>query len=205
MREPAPAIAAIVPNHATTSQYLAEAISSLAAQEPAIRQIIVLTDIYDDGPAWMRNLAASHAIGTAQWLLLLDADDTIAPGFVAAALPYMQDTDAIDVIVPSGLPLTEAIEQDNYLPYCCLVRRPFWRWLSGHREPSDKGRGLCDWDFWIRVWRSGTKGVALIAPELFKHRERADSMSHSWAPGQFEAMRADLWAKHGISSSGGKQ
>ena len=68
-----------------------------------------------------------------------------------------------------------------------------------------RGLGLCDWDFWIRVWRAHVQDpdapvltLGYIPASLFKHRDRPDSMS-KWSNEHFSAMRDDLRRAHGIT------
>lgn len=192
-------VTVIIPNHASTNAYLPETIASVVGQSVPAEAIVVVNDVHGRGPAWARNEGARQAC--TKWLLLLDADDTIHPKFietVLSAAASIQDN-IVNVVVPSETPLTKAIYRDNYLPYCCLVRRTFWLAAGGHQEPSTRGLGLCDWDWWIRLWMYGyADSVARIDPSLFTHRDRPDSMS-KWDTAKFEAMRADLWAKYNVS------
>lgn len=196
-------ITAIVPNHTSTDAFLGDAVRSLRSQTVPIEQIVIINDTESRGPAWARNAAARCAQGG--WLLLLDADDTIAPEFVAEC-ERAAGADTV-AIIPSASPLTNVIDLDNYLPYCALIRRDVWHALGGHQEPSARGCGLCDWDFWIRLWRWQEEHrklghyplqIGYIPPTMFTHRERADSMS-KWSMTHFAEMRADMWSKYGIS------
>lgn len=188
-------VTVIIPHHRSTTEFLTDTIRSVVMQTRPVEEIVVVNDVGSRGPAWARNKAASQA--QTAWLLLLDADDTIHPAFVEAAL-HTAETTRADIVVPSDAPLTSAIFRDNYLPYCCLVRRSVWNSLRGHQEPSPRGQGLCDWDFWIRVWLGGMYKVGYIHSSAFEHRDRPDSMS-KWTNEHFSAMRDDLRRRHGIT------
>lgn len=194
-------VTVIIPHHTSTTEFLPEAIRSIVAQTRQADAIVVVNDVESQGPAWARNQAAQlgwRPDRRPDWLLLLDADDTLDPEFIRTGMLVAESTQA-DIVVPSDAQLSKAILKDNYLPYCCLVRRHTWWALGGHWEPSAKGRGLCDWDFWIRVWLGGNRyKVGYIPASMFQHRDRPDSMS-KWTNEHFSAMRDDLRRVHGIT------
>jgi hypothetical protein len=61
----------------------------------------------------------------------------------------------------------------NLLPYCMLVRKSAWQAAGGYDETM-RG-GMEDWEFNIRLSRSGFRGIELAKP-LFVYSVRPDGM-----------------------------
>lgn len=142
-----------------------------------------------------------------EWIVPLNADDTIAPTFVeeclAAAMVHRSPAKR-EVVLLSDAPLSEAIVRDNYVSYCCLARREWWMAFPGFRKVIDAGGPtdpLADWDLWVRVWQQyGERApVAYARPALLTHREREDSAFKQWGMERVLAMRSEMWAKRGVA------
>lgn len=137
------------------------------------------------GVAAARNAGISLARG--EFIVPLDADDLLAPGFLQAALAAAQATDA-DIVFPDRLEFgdidrlcragpfeLERLKRFNQLSYCALYKRSLWRKLGGYRSNVS---GFDDWDFWIGAAASGARALHL-AGYPFRHRRRAGSQVHA--------------------------
>lgn len=136
-------------------------------------------------PGLVRNAGLSQARG--RYLLCLDADDTIEPGFLARTVAALDNcpvaalafTDYLEA-APEGervvsLPpfSPELLRTQNTLPLSTLMRR----------EVFEKSRGFSgttayeDWDFWIQAAANGFSGARVPLP-LFRYNHHASN--YSW-------------------------
>ncbi|MEJ6006642.1 glycosyltransferase family A protein [Paucibacter sp. AS339] len=112
-----------------------------------------------------RNEAAKNAQG--EWLLFLDADDSLAPGYLAAMQQAIRLYGGLDCLLqpstsfvvngspkapPAPLPPYPILEQ-NYLIVATLVRRDKFLQVGGFRELDM----FEDWDLWLRCLVSGSQ------------------------------------------------
>ena len=117
------------------------------------------------GPA--RNAAAATATG--EWLLFLDADDELSPGYVDAmkaaisrqgggkwlfqpAVSYVRK----GRIGPPQINKVKDLSQDNYLVVGTVVRKHLFEEVGGF---SDYPHGFEDWSLWAKCWRAGAQIV----------------------------------------------
>lgn len=117
------------------------------------------------GPA--RNEAAMKAKG--EWLIFLDADDELQPGYVAAmrsAAALNQGQVLLQPAVlylrkgrPVGRPMIipdRNLRKDNYLVIGTMLRREQFVEVGGF---NDYNHGFEDWSLWAKCWKAGARVV----------------------------------------------
>jgi glycosyltransferase involved in cell wall biosynthesis len=135
----------------------------------------------------------------AQLVLPLDCDDVLEPSYLAETVPLLENapSDAGFVFTHGRLAGTLAgvlprhlnrFDQLflNQLPYCMLIRRSAWQAVGGYDETMRDGTE--DWEFNIRLSRSGFRGIELAKP-LFVYSVRPDGMLMSRAA----RMHGTIW------------
>lgn len=207
----------------TDARYLKDAVDSVRAQTHPCEVEIVIVDcgslvptppVFGDVHVYTSaniGVCQAFALGVraarADWLLCLNADDTLAPHFLAAAFEALAETPYYSYgALVSKEPLGPAILLDNYIPYCALLHRELWDTMGGFQDVLDEGGAcrLADWDLWIRIFQHYAKRgqwplLAYIHdPSVWVHRDRPDSAS-KWDSAEFERLRAKLWQIHGVS------
>jgi GT2 family glycosyltransferase len=119
-------------------------------------------------------------------VLPLDCDDVLEPSFLAETVPLLENAppDAAFVFTHTRLAGTLAgvLQHQlnpfdqlflNRLPYCMLIRKSAWQAIGGYDESMRAG--MEDWEFNIRMSRSGLRGIELAKP-LFVYSVRPDGM-----------------------------
>lgn len=227
-----PTVTFVVPcyNH---GRFVGEAVASALAQEGAEARAVVVDDGSDDGstagacdallvrhgpdrvtvihqdnaglPA-ARNRGALGA--TSDYLVFLDADDTVAPDFamkLAAAVEgaadgrvshaYCQETLTERAHgtwrVPGWDP--ELLLITNLHPVTCLVRRDVFEEAGGFDRTMTEGYE--DWEFWIRLSERGYRGVRVAEPLFFWRRHSPDTMVHE-AVRKHDKLYAQIIQRH---------
>ncbi|HEX2852289.1 MAG TPA: glycosyltransferase [Opitutaceae bacterium] len=158
----------IIVNDGSTddSQKVAEA---CIEEFPALR-ITLINQPNSGQPALARNAGIRQAKG--EFILPIDADDQIDPGYLAAAFKAIDANPKVDLVCADSLfddgkkqtrtwpgPFTvKALSAGNQLVYCCVYRRKVWEQIGGYR---DNVRGYEDWDFWLAVCLTGATAVAV--------------------------------------------
>ncbi|MGH7893939.1 MAG: glycosyltransferase family 2 protein [Candidatus Binatia bacterium] len=182
---------------------LAQALASVAAQTFTDREHVLVDDGSTDaettrlldaaracpgvtvlrtenrGPAAARNLAIEHARG--RYVLPLDADDYLAPDFLAKTVPILDARPDVGVVHTwvalvgghEGVWKTGPFELPALLARCtvhviCLFRRALWADVGGFDARYVEGAE--DWDFWIALAGRGAK--ALCVPEVLAYYRR---------------------------------
>ncbi len=81
----------------------------------------VVRNLVNRGLAASRNIGVSHATGA--YVLPLDADDFIDPGFVEIAVKALETSADFDVVVPTGAYFTDesALREHRYVGYLCFL------------------------------------------------------------------------------------
>jgi glycosyltransferase involved in cell wall biosynthesis len=145
------------------------------------------------GLARARNLAARAA--RTQWIVFLDADDWLAPGFVEAAETRLAGCPDVDVLTPDMTivrdgrrPFTSrarvpsdwtALLRRNTIVQTSLVRRELVSGLGGY----DPDVLFEDWDFWIRLLKAGHRIERLPGAFMFR-REHGLNISKAYDQAQ---------------------
>lgn len=148
---------------------------SAKAQEPAQ---IVLHHAPDlaIGPA--RNKAAQRA--SQPWLLFLDADDELEPGYIKTMQAAVNTTPraANKLFQPSvryvrkhrpqsaTLIPQKDLRHDNYLVIGTLVSAQMFRNVGGF---SDYPHGFEDWSLWAKCWKAGATVVPVPGAVYVAH------------------------------------
>jgi glycosyltransferase involved in cell wall biosynthesis len=192
-------------------RFISDAVGSALGQRGADVRVVVVDDGSDDGttpaacdalacdrvivihqpnagPAAARNRGASAA--TSEFLVFLDADDTIEPEFVrtlAAAIEadhergrvshaYCQEvlTDQASGTwrVPEWDPMLLMVT--NLHPITTLVRRRCFEEVGGF--DASLGGLYEDWDLWLRFAARGWRGVRVREPLFHWRRHSQDTM-----------------------------
>lgn len=110
------------------------------------------------------------------WLIFLDADDTLAPGYVDAMLEAADATDC-DIFKPSTLGVVNGKPDDepvmiprrdllraNHIVIGAMVRRELFVTAGGFRELP----ALEDWDLWLRLVLEFDAQVAEVPDAVYR-------------------------------------
>ncbi len=146
----------------------AKVVETLAETDRRIR----LLHQANAGPCRARNVAVDASRG--RYILPVDADDLLAPSFIADAVAVLDQQPEVKVVRPtidfiggrSGrwhLPdfSLRLLARRNHIAACALYRREDFDRVGGYCEEI-KARE--DWDFWISMLKHGGKVVRL--PEV---------------------------------------
>lgn len=134
------------------------------------------------GPSRARNRAVAASNGV--YILPVDADNLLAPQFIAQAVPILEAHPEVKVVRPTmefigdkqghwqlpefSLPL---LARRNHIDTCALYRRADFDRVGGYCETIIARE---DWDFWIAVLKDGGEVVRL--PEVgYYYRVRKQS------------------------------
>lgn len=147
---------------------------------------------------------------TTPWVLVLDADDLLAPDFLektlaaaarapqAAAVGTFMRCFTTDPSSPTGGWMPVGLDRDllananHACPASCLLRRHAALEAGGYDEHLVSFE---DWDLWCALAERGHETV--IVPEFLLHyRQRPDSMYHALAIRHEALLRAELLARH---------
>jgi len=134
--------------------------------EQGAEQVIVHHSTLETiGPA--RNEAAAQA--EEQWLIFLDADDELAPGYVEAMRRALRREAGKVLFQPAVLYLRQGrpppkpiviadrnLRKDNYLVIGTMVNRRQFHQVGGF---SDYHHGFEDWSLWVKCWQDGARIV----------------------------------------------
>jgi glycosyltransferase involved in cell wall biosynthesis len=217
-----PRVAVVVPCY-NDGATLPETLESLRSQEPHELVVVddgstgeatlrVLADLERDGVRMIhqRNSGLSDArmagvaATSAPYVLPLDADDTLAPGAVAALADALDDDSGaamawgdveiwgeIELPVQIGRHLDRwLISYLNTLPVASLVRREALLEVGGWQLRH----GYEDWDLWMSFAEKGWTGVYTPHPTL-RYRRREGRMLGDCVPRHNELV-AELRSRH---------
>jgi len=187
-------------------QYLDEAVQSALEQTWADLEVIIVDDGSTDantlrlletanwprtrifhqsnaGPSAARNRAIGEAHG--EYILPLDADDTIEPTYVEKAIAVLDSHPEVGCVYckamkfgaesgPWDLPpyRLEELAIDNVIFVTALFRKADWRTIGGFDERLR--HGVEDYDFWVKMVASG-KSVVQLDEFLFNYRVQEKS------------------------------
>ncbi len=137
----------------------------------------------------------------AELILPLDCDDRLEPSFLAETVSILEAAPADVGFVFTHMRVAGAVAGVlqrhlnpfdqlflNQLPYCLLIRKSAWQAAGGYDETMRDGTE--DWEFNIRLSRSGFRGIELAKP-LFIYSVRFDGMLMSHAT----RMHGTLWRR----------
>jgi len=192
-------------------QFLEEAIDSVFRQTYRDLELIVVDDgstdpgtqkllarlaasglnvhqIPHSGPSAARNFGIKQSRG--RYILPLDADDILAPSFVAECAAVLDVEPEIDVVhtdvmmfgaCTGRMQLAEFSERqmvtENCLVVTALYRRALWEKTGGYHE--EMRMGVEDWDFWIGCLAQGAK-FKKVSQSLFHYRIKTKSHHASY-------------------------
>lgn len=213
------------------ANYLPEAVASVRQQTYRSFEIILVDDgSTDDSPAVAQRLAAemppdihcrilrlddvgptaARRSGIAQargkYFLPLDADDRIAPDFLAKTVPLLEaDAKAgfayVDTVFFGDKELRHhqpeydfaRLCQGNFISHTSLIRKAAFDEVSGY-DPENWGY-YEDWDLWLRLGDKGWFGKHLAEP-LFFYRHHFNSSLSLFAGRLDPLYKAFLQSRH---------
>jgi glycosyltransferase involved in cell wall biosynthesis len=225
---PAPRVSVITPVF-NAGRYLTRALDSLAAQTYRDFELVLVDDGSTDaatralldaaarrpgvtlhrtenrGPAHARNLAIAHARGA--YVLPLDADDWLAPGFLARTVPVLDANPDVGVVYTwvgltgdhygvwktGGFTVVELLSRCT-IHVCSLYRRELWQDVGGY-DPRFV-ESCEDWDLWLGAAARGWTGHGI--PEVLAYYRRSESSRErrARAPEASERLMRSLVSKH---------
>jgi len=226
-RQP-PLVSIIIPC-CNDGKYLDEAVTSALRQTHAALEIIIVDDGSRDpytvrllqtyqrprtrvfhtpnrGPAAARNFAIRRAAG--KYLLPLDADDRIAPSYVARAVACLERDPRLGIVYCRARRFGDQrgewrlpeyslgrMLMDNMIFSTALFRKKTWERVGGYNP--NMVYGLEDYDLWLSILEKEKCRVHRINQILFYYRSRRDSRTAKLkAEGLEQAMFRQLFRNH---------
>lgn len=196
-------------------EYLDEAVRSAIGQTYADVEVVIVDDgstdpitkrVLDEacwprtqiihqanaGPSAARNRAIRAATG--EYILPLDADDTIEPEYVAKAVAVLKAQPQVGIVYcratkfgaergPWNLPVYTLRELviDNVIFVTALYRKSDWAAVGGYNE--NLRRGVEDYEFWVKIVHKGRE-VVQLDEYLFNYRIQEKSRTTSFQEGR---------------------
>jgi glycosyltransferase involved in cell wall biosynthesis/GT2 family glycosyltransferase len=198
-----PRLSVIIPCH-NDGDYLIDAVASVERDAPGAELIVVddgstqprtrevlaalreaghrVINQLQAGPSAARNRGIAASAG--DYILPLDADNRLLPGFASEAVALLDADPAAgvvygdrrefgarqgDIAVPE-LDLPRML-WSNYIDACAVVRRTVWSDCNGYDVAFSDWE---DWDFWLSAAKRGWRFVHIPRP-TFEYRIRPDS------------------------------
>lgn len=190
-----PLVSIIIPAY-NAAQFIGQTLESILADTYTSIEIIVVNDgSKDDTQKIVASYAAkdsriiiinqnnggvcrarNHGIekSKGKYILPVDADDILLPGFITWAVQAMEANDQIKVAIPkaeffgarSGPWKLKVFSQNllarkNMIPATSLYRKNDWERCGGYYEELQARE---DWEFWISILKDG--GEVVTSPEL---------------------------------------
>jgi glycosyltransferase involved in cell wall biosynthesis len=169
----------------------------------------ILVEHYPDlsiGPA--RNKAAAKA--EKNWLLFLDADDELAPGYLQAMREATFLASGTNLYQPAVqwvrrgvrrkpyLIAPKDLREDNYLVIGTLVSRSLFKHAGGF---SDYPHGFEDWSLWAKCWRAGAQVIPVPTAIYIAHVNPNSAHKTRWRDRREQVathlrVRAELFPEH---------
>lgn len=167
MKDTYPSIEIIVVNDGSEDETL-DIASSYAIKDS---RIIVINQ-KNGGVCRARNHGIEKASG--KYILPIDADDILLPGFVSWAVNTIEANDQIKAVIPKAEFFgarsgpwklktfsRKLLARKNMIPATALYRKYDWERCGGYYEGLQARE---DWEFWIAVLKDG--GKVVTSPEL---------------------------------------
>ncbi len=205
---PGVAVAVVVPCH-DDGGYLREAVDSIPTADSPATEVIVVDDgstdprtrsvlarlERDGGLRVLRRphegLCAARNAGieatTAPYILPLDADNRLRPGYIARAAQVLDRDPEVGVVYADArrfgreraiwrLPDFDAsrLLVENFIDACSVFRRRVWEDCGGY-DGARFGPGYEDWDLWVSAYERGWR-FHHLGEVLFDYRVRENSM-----------------------------
>ena len=224
-----PALSIIVPCY-NLGQYLPEALDSILHQSFRDWECILVNDgSTDDTAAIAARYQAADArfiplnlencgvvrarnegvkASSGKYLLFLDADDRLCPGYLERAVSVLDATPQATVVTGPARVFGEGIRpapfevpafsmemmlSRNCIHISSLLRRSDFDRAGGFRD--DMHEGLEDWDFWLGILEEGGEVVWLEEPVL-DYRMRKDSRNKGVPTPLLRSLRRKVWEHH---------
>jgi glycosyltransferase involved in cell wall biosynthesis len=204
-----PKVSVIIPCY-NQGCWLEEAVDSVLAQTFRDFEIIIvndgstdhytnkLLDVYNhpsvniirtqnQGLAMARNTGIAVAEG--EYILPLDADDTIAPSYLELAVEQLNREAGLGIVYCRGKlfgdqqgPITApefsqwGMLVSNLIFCSAMFRKADWKYVGGYNP--EMVYGCEDWDFWLSILELG-RSVYRIPEVLFHYRVRTSSMNQA--------------------------
>ncbi|MDY6937654.1 MAG: glycosyltransferase [Cyanobacteriota bacterium] len=212
-------------------EYLLEAIASVQRCQEKVYEIIIVNDASTEpltrkvlnylrernyhiidlsenkGLAEARNIGIQNARG--RYILPLDADNKIKPGYIIQAIEILEDRPEIGIVYSDmeifgdKQEIREVPEFDinllvkgNYIDACAVFRKEVWSDCGGYDPKIPQQLGYEDWDFWLMAAERGWQFYH-VAEALFEYRTSIDSMvSRCNLPENRQQLIRYICAKH---------
>lgn len=145
---------------------------------------------------------------TGRYLVFLDADDVIMPGFLSEAVPILDARPEVKLVYGPAeqfgkgvktalMPMSEfsmeAMLGHNCIYVTALFRKADFLRAGGFRE--EMSAGLEDWDLWLSVLEDGGEVVCLEHP-VFRYRVRKNSRNRGISNETLSRLRRSIWERH---------
>jgi glycosyltransferase involved in cell wall biosynthesis len=175
----------IVVDDASTDTSAAVTLAWLGLNKDRFERAALLSQPRNQGLSAARNQAFEAA--KADYVFVLDADNTLHPPAISRLLEVLEDTGAavaysqlvyfgeLTSFGVANLWRADSFKRDNYIDAMALVRKSAWREVGGY-SPMDYGWE--DYDLWCKFVEAGLKGVYVPEP-LCRYRVHLGSMRHT--------------------------
>lgn len=186
----------VIVDDASTEPLDAQVLDALEVGSAGL-PVKVVRNVVNRGLSASRNIGLRHCSG--DFVLPLDADDRVAPGFIAQAVRALTLSPGFDVVVPTTgyFRTDEALERREYIDYACFLGGVPTLGLMANRFSTatalmrrevlarfgyDEGLdSFEDWSLYLRMSHAGVR--FLVTNDIgFHYRRRENSMVRGVAP-----------------------
>lgn len=180
-------------------------VREFASRDPRFTLIPLVSNI---GVAAARNMAMHRCFG--KYILFLDADDLIGPGYMKAAVEALEEDPSLNVVYGKAERFGSETAWDlppfsmsTMLSRNCLYVSSFFRMQEhdlylGTGFDTSFTHGYEDWDFWLSFFQAlPAEPRVLQLPEVyFYYRTRRNSRNTGVSDEALKEIRYKLWDKH---------